>query len=195
MIVIIIAQSRSGSSLLTKIFHAHGLETGAVRPAGRYANYESLSVHNFFQANKEGTAHSKRKDNDLTLAPMLRDAFLGSIDGNAVLKVMVQHEDLAREAFPDAKFVYLMRDSEAVGKSLWKKGRTHLKPDAMVPHAKLRNGWILAAAEKHGCPIIQMSRIMEGDLSSLEIGFDYCGIKLSPKIVESCIDRNLWTCQ
>ena len=193
--IVVVAQSRSGSSLLMKIVRAHGFDTGEVRPKGRYANYESLAVHRFLQLNRDRIAHSGRKDNDLSLADALRNTFFKSVNGDAALKVMIQHEDLARAAFPDAFYIYAIRDTEAVSKSLWKKGRQHLSPNAMMGHANYRNDWIKRNAEKYECPVVQMSRLMEGDTQSLEIAMKYCGIEMQIDKVNESINRDLWACQ
>ena len=193
--IAVVCQSRSGSSLLMKIILAHGFDLGKVRSKRRYENYENLAVHSFFQLNKSRIAHSGRKDNDLSLADALRDTFLQSVSGDAALKVMIQHEDLARAAFPDAFYIYVIRDAEAVAKSLWKKGRQHLLPNAMMGHANHRNDWIKRNAEKYQCPIVQMSRLMEGDLHSLEAALEYCGVEMQVDKVNESINRDLWTCQ
>ena len=186
--VLVVIQARSGSSLLTRILHEHGLwmgeHRGMVGPGWGYETYESACVHKYMEV-------------DNITPKGLRRVFLSEIprDTRAVLKISIQMYKQWIMALPEACFVFMVRDAAAVAESLWRKGRTDLDCDAMLPHAKLWNDRIYWSSVITRRPLVLMSRVMEGDYSSLAVAMDACGMKMDRRIVDSCIDRNLWCCQ
>lgn len=180
--LITVGQSRSGTSLLIKILMNHGYEIGRPRPAGRYPNNENAAVH--------AVITSKNPDPRL-----VRNAFFNDIpDGSkGVLKSMINRHQLYLDAFPDATWLFSIRDPEAVCESLWRKGRTHLHPKHMMGHALAKNAEITEAAGD--ATIVQMSRLMEGDYSSLEKAMSECELVMDADAVRNAINPTLWTCQ
>ena len=180
--VITVGQSRSGTSLLIKIFINHGFVTGQARNPSGYENHESLAVH--------GVAHGNSPD-----PRAIREAFFNSIPkgSRGVLKSMINKHDIYLKAFPDALWIFSIRDAEAVCESLWRKGRRHLHPKKMMGHAVARNNEIIEAAGDS--TIVQMSRLMEGDYSSLERAMSERGLVMDADAVRSAINPKLWTCQ
>ena len=181
-LLITVGQSRSGTSLLIKILINHGFEVGQIRSPGRYENYENQAVHDL--------VHQSNPDPKL-----VRGAFFNSIPigSKGVLKSMINKHDIYRAAFPDATWMFSIRDAEAVCESLWRKGRTHLHPKKMTGHAKARNSEITEAAGDS--TIVNMSRVVEGDYSTLKTAMSECGIVMDVDAVRSAINPKLWTCQ
>ena len=184
--VLVVMQARSGSSLLTRIFHEHGLWMGQSRGTHGwgYETYESRNVHNYM-------------DGSEITSEGLKSSFLDEIpkDTRAVLKTSIQMHKQWIVALPEADFVFMVRDAAAVAESLWRKGRTDKKRNVMLPHAKMWNDRIYWSSVIGDRPLVLMSRVMEGDYSSLEVAMDACGMKMDSSIVDSCIDKKLWHCQ
>jgi hypothetical protein len=186
--VMVVMQARSGSSLLTKIFHKHGLWLGECRKPGRdYETYENAGVMGFLDRSKGSGINPDG----------LRQEYLSQIPPGqrGVLKTAIQDHKAYLAAFPEADFVYMVRDAEAVSESLWRKGRQHLAEGAMLGHATLWNDRIYWSSIIQRRPLVEMSRVLEGDLSSLKLAMKACGMKMRESIVEQCIDRTKWRCQ
>lgn len=180
-VVVLLTNPRSGSSMITAIFAAHGFH------AGRFMNhkgYESYEWQELKQA-------IRRCDRELRGDPvrqtqaMLRDVrlFMESKPRPIVIKIVPEQVAPLLDYSP--LIFNVRRDSVATALSQ-SDGKILTRPlrDVMRKRYALMsqysNDWIDADA------------VIDGDYSSISKCMDKCGVTMDSRLVDSCIDKSLW---
>jgi hypothetical protein len=192
--VFVVSGAREGSSLLVKILEAHGLwsfHPGQQNSHG-YRPYESRALQDWIRERYPNSTlrHERPKPN-----VDLRGRVLAELppDRRSVLKTFSSLWDVWQDAFPDGEWVLSMRDIEPTVRSHLDKSRFNDRSfDFMYCLIAWRHELLRRVSAERGLPIVNMSRVLEGDLTMLGKALKKVGIEMVPRKVERCIDRKLW---
>jgi hypothetical protein len=191
--VFIYTIARSGSSLVTGIFGAHGLYVGPVEkknPFG-YCTNEHLTireaVNNISRADPKTRMKSfhhsagKRHARDIFLRDMPRDK-------RWVYKSGVTHFPLFDGLFDDMKHIFVLRNRQSVIESNLAKGHGNRESTEYIVNS------LSDYTEELGrtYPIVHTDEVIAGNYSTLEWAFNYCDIEFQPEIADKLIDPNKW---
>lgn len=193
--VFVVFTSRSGSSLVTSIFAAHGLWLGTQDASTNcygYRNYENVhikqAIDNIFIVDKQHPARLKH----------YRPGF-GSVDLKAVFSIVPPGERLVYKVgidvfnhldglFEGARAVFVQRNIKSVVASL--AAKSGQKSVDILPNVMARYSHMLQVSKDR--PMVDTDELLAGDFSSLEAAFDYCGIVFDAGIAKRMIDPAKW---
>lgn len=188
--ILIVACPREGSSLVTSIFANHGLWTGDTARENQwgYKPYENIRISQFIKQHWIAPTRFGAKP-----GPDLKGIVLNEIpaDQRAVIKTFVNMWEVWYDAFPDADFVLARRDYESALASAVQKSNPRSRDHAAKIIAR-RHERLDEISRLTGRPIINTSRLVEGDYSALEKAFSDCGLTMDPEIVRATIKKRIW---
>lgn len=177
--------SRSGSSLVAKIFAAHGFDTGGERVYScGYETFENAAVNQWIRDHKSELKLTTGQPCDFV--PGIEEC----IPENGVVKIGVEYITLFKHL--DPKVITVKRDPEAVAKSLATK-RGHPEQAAGAYNGILtRYAALDRERRKWDGAEINTDEIMAGDLSSVEAAFEHHGLEFDENKARACIDPDKW---
>jgi hypothetical protein len=196
--VILLVLARSGSSMITSIFQAHGFALGAssfVNPAG-YRTYENLEIRSAVNAicrvDMDDPVCTKSLKSGY-LPSQIRSIFKRLLPNNArwCYKAGIHDWEIMQLSFPDSLFVGVRRNTESVIKSTFQKHNLSL--DAAEIRVRAQQKKLDTVTRNNGFPVVDADAVVDGDFTTLEAAFDYCGLVIDLPLVYKMIDRKQWT--
>jgi hypothetical protein len=183
--ILILMTSRSGSSLVAKIFAAHGFDTGGERVFTHgYETFENAAVNQFMRDHKP----------QLKLTTGVFCDYVPGIEKcipkNGVVKIGVEYLPVFEHL--DPKVITVKRNPEAVASSLATK-RGYPEQAASCMNAVLARFCALdRAREKWGGAEIDTDEIMSGDMSKVRAAFEHFGLEYDDEKARACINQEKW---
>ena len=171
--------SRSGSTLTARIFLRH------LRGEIGQANGEHKGIENWIRQR-----YTKDHQNPCPL-PYL-PGFREYLDS---LKLDLWKGDVMYfPLFENEKAVFIKRDVDSVVKSLMAKNNRAAKqdPEKVKNLIQTRYNYMDQIQSVYGGATVYTDELIEGDYSSLEMAFEYCGLPFNPEIARSEIDPKRW---
>ena len=183
--ILILMTSRSGSSIVAKIFAAHGYDTGGeeVHSCG-YETFENAKVNQFMRDHKPKIRLSVGVFCDLV--PGVEDC----IPPNGVVKIGVEYLPLFEKLNP--KVITVKRDIRSIALSWASKGGHPGQTWDMETVIKKRFAAMDRAREKWNGAEINTDEIMAGDFSKVEAAFRHHGLKYDEAKARACVDPGKW---
>ena len=186
--------ARSGSSLTTSIFGAHGLWIGRQVPKADYPVYENEDIKNHLRTmvNRRKNPAGFRVLKDSITREQVREGIENIVPDNTpwVFKQGVDWWRVWDGLYEGTKFVFVMRHPKSVAQSTHKRtGRPYrrvLEVTAMY-YEIMQN-----LSRLHGIPIVKTDEIVTGNFSSLEVAMRHCGLEFHPEAARKMIDRKRW---
>ena len=177
--------SRSGSSLVAKIFAAHGFNTGGevVHSCG-YETFENARVNQWIRDNKP----------QLKLATGRFCDFVPGIEAcipdDGVVKIGVEYLTLFEHLKP--KVITVKRDINSIAHSLATKRGHPDQANDCVNGIKSRFRAMDRALEKWDGAEINTDEIMAGDFSGVQAAFEHHGLEYDEAKARACVDPSKW---
>lgn len=183
--ILILMTAQSGSSLVAKIFAAHGFDTGGEKVyCHGYETFENAAVNQWILDNKH-------RFNCVT-GEMCKyvPGVESCVPPNAVVKTAVEYGGLFDKL--DPKVIVVKRDAMSIARS-WASKRG--KPGAYNMHiggARSRmEGMDRVVKDRNGAAI-DTDQIMSGDFSGCKAAFEHHGLEFDEDKARACIDRDKW---
>ena len=181
--------ARSGSSLVAKIFHAHGFDYGPepVFSCG-YKTYENAAVWRWIDKNK-GRLQPIPTGRGCKYAPGI-EACIPRPTSNAMVKVAMEYVTLFKKLSP--RVITVRRDPEAIAASTCAKRSPPEPPSRCIgPVMKRLNGLERMRQQYNGAEV-NTDELMAGDFSSIEAAFQHHGFNYDDDLARSCVDPDKW---
>ena len=177
--------SRSGSSLVAKIFVRHGFDPGPERIFScGYETFENAGVVRFVREHKP----------EINLRTGRFCNFVPGVDKcippNGVVKIGVEYLTLFEHLQP--KVITVKRDPWSIARSLATKRGHPDQADGAYNGIIVRFAALDRALKKHNGAEINTDQIMAGDFSGVAAAFRHHGLDYDEDIVRACIDRQKW---
>jgi hypothetical protein len=184
-VILILMTSRSGSSLVAKIFAAHGFNTGGERVFScGYETFENAAVNRWI----------KRHKSQLPLQTGEPCAYVPGIEScipeNAVVKIALEYSGLFEKLNP--KVITVKRDVTQIARSVADKRGDPSQADGIVPAMQVRMAGLDSAREKWNGAEINTDEIIAGDFSKVEAAFKHHGLHYDEVKAWACVDRDKW---
>lgn len=181
--ILILMTSRSGSSLVSSIFVAHGFDPGPDRVFSKgYETFENHAVNEWIRAHK---AQLKLRTGEFCdFVPGIEQC----IPKNAVVKIGVEYLTLFEHLNP--MVVTVKRDVQQIAQSLAEKRGHPEQAAGAVPGLKARMRAMARAREKHNGVEIDTNQIIAGDMSGVRAAFEHHGLEFDEAKARACIDPN-----
>jgi hypothetical protein len=184
-VILILMTSRSGSSLVAKIFAAHGFDTGGKRVHScGYETFENAAVNQWIRDHKP-------------LLKLTTGEFCDFVPGigtcipdSGVVKIGVEYLTLFEQL--DPMVITVKRNAGAVAKSLATKRGHPEQADGCYPSILLRYRALDLARERWNGAEINTDEIMAGDLTKVEAAFGHFGLDWDEAKTLACIDPDKW---
>ena len=183
--ILILMTSRSGSSLVSKIFVRHGFDPGPepVYSCG-YETFENAGVVRFVRENKP--AIRLRTGQFCDFVPGVEK----HIPENGVVKMGVEYATLFQ--FLDPMVITVKRDPQSIARSMaTKRGHPEQAPSCL-PGIHLRFRLMDRARERWNGAEINTDEIMAGDFSTVEAAFKHHGLEYDEQIARDCVKPEKW---
>lgn len=195
--ILILCSPRTGSSLVTKIFHEHGCWIGNVRSKPNnhgYVHYENEDLRNVVKSivNTNTIEHvwgypiAVKKEYKKKL-----DNIIDAIQPKNpwCFKVLADYGPLFFHRKP--RLIYIRRDQKQAIESMAEKGR---KPDkdkiAKIHHQRIK---LMKSYEYElGGRWVNTDELIDGNYESIREAIEFSGLTFNPDIVESVIDQSKW---
>jgi hypothetical protein len=163
--------SRTGSTMLAQIFKAHGLRTGDDHPKIEHQGIQQWVKARFHQTwrNPHNVPSWMVRDFQYYLRNLNIELWKG-----------------------DLYWWPLFERSSS--RSVQAKNYTafDVPLEDIIAARKIREKRMDELIETYGGVNVYTEDLIHGDLSSLEIAFDYCGLKFNPEIANQIIDPQQW---
>lgn len=188
--ILILMQSRSGSSLVASIFNAHGFDTKHTRHVNqfKYLDYEHQAAKNWCYARKEKMGYQTCK----FVEPLAGIDDL--IEINDCVKIGIEYWPVFRHLQP--KVFCVRRDPLQIAKSLQakrtKRNRELMPDDEMWRSIRIRENMLDQARKESGGIDIHVQPIMDGDFTGIEGAFNHHGLEFNPGAAKACIQPQKW---
>ena len=180
-LICIYTNPKSGSSMVTGIFKAHGVWAGTDEISKQgYPHYEWWDMKR---------AIKPADDNTLMTGDLLRVSKQRQRHVDAVL-MQVNEKHYIHKWVPDCHS-YMEPHKPKVIKIRRKLSSIQRSQGADNEYIKVAERRF-ALMETIPGMWIDTDKLMAGNIAELESAFTYCGILFYPSIVERCIDRSLW---
>ena len=187
-LICIYMNSRSGSSLVTKIFHAHGCWVGstAVDPNTAKSNKPAYPVYEWTElkwAMKPKGAGWKLDGTFVKPDPVR------ALEVEGVIRKRTEAYFIWK-GLPDYH-PYLMPYNPKII-TIKRKIENVIASEEADPYwASVTRRRVELMEELNGVEV-DTDQVISGDFTSLEAAFDHCGIAFDPLLSERQIDRSLW---
>ena len=185
--ILILMQSRSGSSLVASIFHAHGYDTqnGGARSQFGYDIYEHVDAKDWLRRRKGKMNYKAGR-----FAEPL-EGIEDRIEENDCVKIGIEYWPCFRHIKP---LVFCVRrDLDQIAKSLSEKrsprSRSLQPPREMVRLVRVRNRLLDRARDESGGIDIHVEPIVAGDFSGLRAAFEHHGLEFDEGKAAACVDK------
>lgn len=192
--IVIFMVPRSGSSMVTSIFHAHGLWVGRCEAINKfgYYSFENVDMRNKLRdlvtPDIASPARMKvfHKGNN---QDSVRKA-IGHIATDWVYKTGIDNWCLFDGLYDDIKFVFVKRKIDFVVASIQDKEDSNYLHSRKVLEAKYAVMDELSASSN--IPIVYSDELIDGKYVSLERAFAYCGLAFDSEIADLMIKPEQW---
>ena len=183
--ILILMTSRSGSSLVAKIFAAHGFKTGSekIHSCG-YETFENARVNQWIRNKKP--LLNLQAGKFCNFVPGIESC----IPDNAVVKIGIEYLPLFEHLNP--KVITVKRAVSSVTKSLATKHGQLDQADECVPVVLARFQALDRALEKWNGAEIDTDHIMAGDFSGVRAAFEHHGLEFDEAKARACVDVTKW---
>ena len=199
VVILILCQPRTGSSLITKIVHEHGCWIGQIK--------EKPNTHDYTHYENEPLSNILKEINILFWKG--KEKIYGGLDMDGKiyrqkLKTMIDHlkpldpwvfkcsVDYARLFYQfDPKIILIKRDEEQCILSTIEKGRRRAKTEAREIYRK-RMSSMKKVEKERGAVWIDVDEVMAGEYASLKEAIEYCGLEFNQETTEKAIDPSKW---
>lgn len=183
--ILILMTSRSGSSLVAKIFAAHGFDTGGQRVFSQgYETFENAAVNQFMRDHKP----------ELKLTTGQFCEYVPGIEKcipeNGVVKIGVEYLPLFKNLKP--KVITVKRNAWSIARSLATKRGHPEQAEEIMSVIHLRFAALDRALEQWDGAEIDTDDIMAGDLSGVRAAFEHHGLEFDEAKARACVDPNKW---
>lgn len=196
--ILVLMTARSGSSLVAKIFAAHGFDTGGERHFShgtevfedgrrcpwRYETFENVAVKQWIKDRK-------------SKLPVVTGEFCNYIHGiekcippNAVVKIGVEYLPLFEKLNP--KVITVKRNINSIAMSWVSKRHNQEKAKQSIPGLHLRIAALDVALKKWGGAEIDTDQIMSGDFSGVRAAFKHHGLEFDEDKAQACVEPDKW---
>jgi len=188
---------RSGSSMVTSIFHKHGLWIGQCEAINRfgYFSFENTDIRNKLRNLVEPDLQSPTRIKrfvDRFTQDTVRRVLRRIVPPNTqwVYKTMIDSWRMFDGLYPGIKFVFVKRNIDAVLASARDKDDHPDIHAAAIVRAKYE--FMDGLSESRGIPFVNTDELIEGNYTSLEEAFAYCGITFDSGIADFIIKPEKW---
>lgn len=184
--ILLMMQSRSGSSMVASIFDAHGYEThGSGNPNQfGYKSYEHVAAKKWLTSRKKSIDY----ENGRFCEPL--EGVEGVINPNDCVKMGVEYWPCLRHLA--AKVFCIRRDPMQIAKSLQekrnKRNRSLQPPRQMWDMVKRREKMLDTVRDESGGVDIHVEPIVAGDFSGLRAAFEFHGLEFDEEKARAMID-------
>lgn len=189
--VIIFATSKSGSSLVTRLFHEHGFWVGNYGEKNGYPTYENRDINRSF------IPHVAKGDNGQRVLMKPVDEARALIEQHVpqdtrwVYKAGIDFWNVWNEIYPQHDPVFVKRGVDAVARSwagtdvghCYEQGRKMAVDRYAFMDEVNRERWV---------PVVKSHRLIQGDLVTLEAALKSVGVRMDRAIVDRCIEPGRW---
>lgn len=183
--ILILMTARSGSSLVAKIFVAHGFDAGAEKVFSHgYETFENADVNQWILDNKYRMHCVTGKM--CRYVPGIEDC----VPPNGVVKTAVEYGGLFDKL--DPKVIVVKRNAMSIARS-WASKRG--KPDDYNMHiggARLRMAGMDRIVRERNGAAINTDQIMSGDFSGCRAAFEHHGLEFDEAKARACVDPDKW---
>ena len=195
--IIIMMVPRSGSSMVTSIFHAHGLWVGRCEPINQFGYFPfenvdiRLRLRHLVTPDLQSDARIKTFNSGCHLG-FVRKCIAEIVppDKPWVYKTGIDNWCLFDGLYPDMKFVFVKRNTDSVLASLQDKEDSpdlHSRP---IIEAKYRTMDELSASRN--IPCVHTDELIDGNYTSLEKAFSHCDLSFMSEIAKLIIRPESW---
>ena len=195
--ILILCSPRTGSSIVSRIFHEHGCYIGKMDNRAEYPAYESKELKEV--ARKQWLDYNKNREKDWGIPMEPTETHLANVASvmqrypeNTCFKTIVEFYKLFLQFEP--KIILINRNEDSAVKSMAHK------------HGKMSKAYMNGIREIHrkrmasmeqiekdyGAKWIDTDKLIEGDYKMIRAAFRYCGMRFNKQIGESVIDPNMW---
>jgi len=192
--IVILAFPRTGSSMVAGVFREHGIFTGkclGITPKIPTGAVENMGMKQILKSDYplgiETIKDFKPGFRDKITSLMKAE---GYIDGPWMAKHAAAYWKVWGEFSP--KYVTVERDFESVMSSNTISGMSGKFGDELEDAYKVNLEAMKEVREKFGAPLVKSDDVVSGDLSSLEVAFDYCGLDFDPDKARAVIKPEHW---
>lgn len=199
IVILILCQPRTGSSLITKIFHEHGCWIGQIKlnpNSHNYMHYENeplrntlMDINTRFWKGKEKVYGGLNVDGQIYRQKIKSMIEFLEPKNPWVFKCLVDYARLFYQFEP--KIVLIKRDEEQCILSTIDNGRKLSKTETRAIYRK-RMSSMRKVEKEHGAVWVDVDEVMAGDYTSLKEALEYCGIEFNQEITEQAINPSLW---
>jgi len=177
--------ARSGSSLVAKIFAAHGFDTGPEKVFSHgYETYENAEVNKWIQNNKHRMAKSTGVP--CRYVPGIEKF----IKPNSVVKTEIEHAGLFEKLNP--KVIAVKRNIHAITRSMADKRGKPWEADGCVGGVRSRlRGMDKVVKDMNGATV-NTDELVAGDFSSIRDAFEHFGLEFDEDKARACVEPDRW---
>ena len=184
--ILILMTARSGSSLVAKIFAAHGFDAGNERVYSHgYETFENAKVNRWIddhidQMRPLTTGHPCK------YIPGIEDC----IPPNGVVKTAVEYSGLFVKM--DFKLITVKRDVRSIAESVAIKRGEPGTADSIVGAMMSRMAGMDRLRDKWNGAEIDTDQIMSGDFAGVRAAFEHHGLEFDEAKARACVDVTKW---
>ena len=177
--------ARSGSSLVAKIFAAHGFDTGSERVYSHgYETFENAKVNRWIDEHK--AQFPLTTGQPCRYVPGIEEC----IPPNGCVKTAVEYSGLFVKM--DFKLITVTRNVRAIAESVAIKRGEPGTAESIVGGMMSRMAGMARLRDKWDGAEIDTDEIMAGDLSSVEAAFKHHELEYSEEKTRACVDPDKW---
>ena len=197
MFILILCSPRTGSSMVAKIFHNHGVWTGETCKVNRfnYDSYENESLKNCVKSywHHYSQIHGKHFGTPMEACQEYINGVNKAIANEKptnpwLFKMFVEGYKLFLHLKP--KFVLIRRDTKQAIQSMKDKNPNNHDLISKIHNDRMNS---MEYIEKtYGAAWVNTDEIIEGNYSSLNNAFDFCGLEFNSIIADNSIEKQKW---
>jgi hypothetical protein len=177
--------ARSGSSLVAKIFAAHGFDTGPEKVFSHgYETFENAEVNKWI-------AENKHRLNKVTGVPCRYVPGIEKIvKSNSVVKTEIEHAGLFCKLNP--KVIAVKRNVRAISQSMADKRGKPWEAGGCVGGVKARLAGMDKIVAEWGGATVDTDELIAGDFTSIREAFEHHGLEFDESKARACVDPDKW---
>jgi hypothetical protein len=177
--------ARSGSSLVAKIFAAHGFDTGPEKVFSHgYETFENAAVNKWITKNKH-------KLNKSTGVPCkYKPGIEEFVNQNSVVKTEIEHAGLFDKLEP--KIILVRRKAECIAASVANKRGRSGDARGHIGAVQVRMAGMERLRKKAGGAWVDTDQLLAGDFSSIREAFEHHGLEFNESKARACVDHDKW---
>jgi len=183
--ILILMTSRSGSSLVAKIFAAHGFDAGEEKVFScGYETFENAAVNRWIDKTKP----KMRKSTGVPCQyiPGVEEL----VTENSLVKTAMEYAGVFENLQP--KIVLVKRNVESIIASVTAK-RGEGKKRISASSIQMRMLGMERMRQEKGGAWVDTDALVAGDMSSIRAAFEYHGIAFDEDKARACVERDKWS--